>query len=370
MGQPDELLWDSEPRTVIKHRIYRRYLDCWMGKICQSFQHATIVDAFAGPGVYKDGLDGSPVVIAKAFLEHLHSERFNNLSVLCVEKRKDRRDHLESLLKGISRPTKLRLDVLEAGEALARHAQLDAIAHQYHPQTPTLWILDPFNWGGVPFELVRACLRRPRDEVLITWFADEIYRFCEDPSKEAALDRHFGHGAWREARKVRGEGPRKEALLKAYRQGIESLPGNTFTESFSVASKNAHARYSLMFATHDMRGMACFNQAKWRTDPHRGQSANEWTYERPTLFDPEPDLSRLRRGFESFAGHARTFESLVNLAQRLGFTEPQVRTTLNEMAEDGLAIRESPVKSKTPWPAASLIRFYVPTPEEDTDKVP
>ncbi|TMR93939.1 three-Cys-motif partner protein TcmP [Nonomuraea basaltis] len=358
MGQPDELLWDSEPRTLIKHHIYRRYLDCWMGKVCQSFEYATIVDAFAGPGVYKDGLDGSPVVVAKGYLEHSHLERFKNLTVLCAEKREDRRDHLDGLLNGISRPAKLRLQVLEAGEALARHKELDAIAHQHGPSIPTLWILDPFDWAGVPFDLVKACLQRPRDEVLVTWFADELYRFCEHAPKQAAIDRHFGGSAWRAALEVRGEGPRKEALLKAYREGIERLSGSTFTESFSVASKNAHARYSLVFATHDMRGMTCFNQAKWRMDPHRGMSANEWKYGQPTLFDPEPDLSGLRGKLESLAGQARTFEYLVNQAQRLGFTEPQVRTTLTRMDEDGLAIRQSPVKSTTPWPAGSLIRFY------------
>jgi three-Cys-motif partner protein len=367
MGKPDELLWDSEPRTLIKHLIYRRYLDCWMGKICQSFDHATIIDAFAGPGVYKDGLDGSPVVIAKGFLEHARLERFKSLAVLCAEKRKDRRDHLESLLNGISRPPKLDLKVLQAGEALALHTQLDAIAHQHGPSIPTLWILDPFDWAGVPFDLVKACLRRPRDEVLVTWFADELYRFCEHAPKQAAIDRHFGGPAWRAALKVRGEGARKEALLQAYRSAIESLPGSIYTESFSVASKNAHARYSLVFATHDMRGMTCFNQAKWRMDPHRGKSANERTYGQPTLFDPEPDLTQLREKFTSLAGQARSFKYLVNQAQRLGFTEPQVRTVLTRMGEDGLAIRQSPVKATTPWPAESLIRFYSAAADDDMD---
>jgi hypothetical protein len=59
MAQPTDTLWNSEPRTLLKHQVYRQYLHCWMGKICQSFPESAIVDAFAGPGVYRDGPDGS-----------------------------------------------------------------------------------------------------------------------------------------------------------------------------------------------------------------------------------------------------------------------------------------------------------------------
>ena len=65
MGQPAETLWRSQPRTLLKHQVYRRYLHCWMGKVCQTFPNAAIVDGFAGPGTYADGPDGSPLVIAK-----------------------------------------------------------------------------------------------------------------------------------------------------------------------------------------------------------------------------------------------------------------------------------------------------------------
>lgn len=57
MGRKQELrektVWRSDPHTLVKHLIYRHYLDCWMPKILQKFPTATIVDAFAGPGCTK-----------------------------------------------------------------------------------------------------------------------------------------------------------------------------------------------------------------------------------------------------------------------------------------------------------------------------
>jgi three-Cys-motif partner protein len=75
----DKTVWRSDPHTLVKHLVYRHYLACWMAKILQKFRAATIVDAFAGPGVYEDGPDGSPILIAKAFLEHNAYRRFGNL---------------------------------------------------------------------------------------------------------------------------------------------------------------------------------------------------------------------------------------------------------------------------------------------------
>lgn len=47
MPPPTGTLWRSEPRTLLKHQLYRWYLHCWMGKICQKFQSSTIIDSFS-----------------------------------------------------------------------------------------------------------------------------------------------------------------------------------------------------------------------------------------------------------------------------------------------------------------------------------
>jgi hypothetical protein len=111
MGQPADTLWASQPRTLLKHQVYRQYLHCWMGKVCQKFRKSAIVDAFAGPGAYLDGPEGSPVVIAKTFPDHSRLPGFNRLRLICLEKRSDRRESLDRRLASLPKLPRLEIVV-------------------------------------------------------------------------------------------------------------------------------------------------------------------------------------------------------------------------------------------------------------------
>jgi hypothetical protein len=165
MRQPADTLWRSQPRTLLKHQVCRQYLHCWMGKICQTFRNAAIVDAFAGPGAYLDGPDGSPVVIAKTFLEHSRQERFGALRLICLEMREDRRDYLADQMAALPRVPHPQWTVPPAGRVRERFRQLHAAAHQGDQGTPVLRIVDPFDYCSAPFGLIRECMRAPCDEV-------------------------------------------------------------------------------------------------------------------------------------------------------------------------------------------------------------
>jgi three-Cys-motif partner protein len=358
VGQPTDTLWKSQPRTLLKHQVYRQYLHCWMGKICQKFKSSAIVDAFAGPGAYLDGPDGSPMVIARTFLEHSRRERFGQLRLVCLEMREDRRDYLAGRLAALPQMPRLHMTVLPAGSVRERFRSLYAAAHDGDERMPVLWILDPFDISSAPFGLLRECLRSPRDEVLITWFADELYRFRGDPAKEHAIDTHFGTTVWQQTRRATGEAACKAELLKIYRDSLQSLPG-VHTGTFEIASKNETARYALILATHSDSGLDCFNQMKWRMDPYRGRQASEKRVDQPSLFDDDPLISPLRAWLESLAGTAVSFDLLAVQAGRRGFKESHLRAALTGFAEDGLAVREEPLDyTKTPWPSGSRIRFY------------
>jgi three-Cys-motif partner protein len=356
MAKPSPTEWPSEPRTLLKHQIYRRYIHCWMGKILQVFPSATIVDGFAGPGRYSDGPSGSSLVIARAFLENTGVDRFHPLRLVSNEGRADRRDALANRISELPAHPSFQPTVLPASDFADAQQTIDSIAHPGGNPLPTLWILDPFNVKALPFDLVATCLARPRDEVLITWFADEIFRFCEVPAMQGALDRHYGNDSWRSALSVAGEHQRKESLMSSYRASLESLP-KVRTGALSISSKNASARYSMILATHSDKGLECWNPVKWGLDPAAGQTISEKQGIQDALFD---DRVKLRDALRNRAGSAATFGDLRTEATRLGFMESQVRTTLDELAEAGLAVREQPLdtSAKSPWPSDSLIRFY------------
>jgi len=356
MAKPKPTEWPSEPRTLLKHQIYTRYIHCWMGKILQVFPSATVVDAFAGPGRYSDGPSGSSIVIARALLEHTGRDRFNTLRLICNEKRADRRDALDLRVAELPRHASLQPTVLPPSTFADAQPRIDGLAHPNADPLPTLWVLDPFDVKGLPFDLVAKCLTHPKDEVLITWFADEIYRFCEVPQFQAALTDHYGGEHWRGALASAGEHARKDALMTVYRERLESLP-NVKTGALSISSKNASARYSIILATHSDKGLECWNPVKWGLDPAAGQTVSERRGPQEALFD---DRAKLRQALRRRAGAAASFEDLRVEAIRLGFMESQLRTTLDELSEEGFAVRERPLDTaaRSPWPSDSLIRFY------------
>jgi hypothetical protein len=129
------------------------------------------------------------------------------------------------------------------------------------------------------------------------------------------------------------------------------------TSAFSISSKNATARYSIIFATHSDKGLECWNPVKWGLDPAAGIAVSEKRGRQEALFD---DRSGLAEALRRRVGTAASFEDLRVEAIRLGFMESQLRTTLDELRDDGLAVRERPLDTdaRSPWPSDSLIRFY------------
>lgn len=104
-----DTLWQLEPATAAKHRLYRSYLDAWWPILLQAGgsgktrERVTYLDAFAGPGRYEDGEPGSPVFALRGLLSHSAADRMNltreRVRLLFMEKRFDRFSFLENELR-------------------------------------------------------------------------------------------------------------------------------------------------------------------------------------------------------------------------------------------------------------------------------
>jgi three-Cys-motif partner protein len=357
-------LWRIDPHTTIKHLVYRHYLDCWLPVILQKFPTATIVDGFSGPGQYEDGADGSPVIAAKAYLTHRAVERMNSLTLICQEARADRSRHLRAQLVGLHADSRLNVDVRPAG-AFDVDALKD-IAHKSNRNQPVLWILDPYNFEPVPFrDVVVRCLEGPRDEVLLTFFVDEVYRFRRSHAHEAAITRYLGTDAWLLLRDVTDEAVCKRQLIQLYETNLQSETG-TYVGHFNVAVKNQTPRYSIVFATHAPKGMDCWSPVTWRLDERSGEKL-ALKPEQLDIFAPM-DLSPAEQFAEemrAFAGHEMPWANLVEAARTWNFLEKHLREALTLLGEQGLTVRVEPLKSRTPWPEGSVVRFYDPSDIEE-----
>ena len=61
-----DILWNCEAKTIAKLEIVSAYLGAWFGILAaRGFKHVIYIDGFCGPGKYKIGEDGSPVIAAR-----------------------------------------------------------------------------------------------------------------------------------------------------------------------------------------------------------------------------------------------------------------------------------------------------------------
>src|SRR3989344_3107214 len=103
MGKITTTIWDMEPHTQAKHAILRKYLDAWLPILSSWSKKVNIIDGFSGPGQYRGGQDGSPIISINAVKEHkipLSSKIF----FLFIEKDRDRYDFLDQKLKNFTIP--------------------------------------------------------------------------------------------------------------------------------------------------------------------------------------------------------------------------------------------------------------------------
>jgi three-Cys-motif partner protein len=99
--------WPRWPHTKAKHDLLVRYLQAWFPILGRTAGRAIVLDAFAGPGRYDHGVDGSPVFVLETLLDHndfknwstcefvlvfneLDPERYESLAGVLAELREER----------------------------------------------------------------------------------------------------------------------------------------------------------------------------------------------------------------------------------------------------------------------------------------
>src|ERR1700704_3598543 len=94
----DAVLWNCERKTRAKLEIVRTYLGAWFGILAsKSFKHVIYIDGFCGPGKYKSGEEGSPVIAAR--LASVTAQKYPGFkaTLIFIDKDDKALAHLQSL---------------------------------------------------------------------------------------------------------------------------------------------------------------------------------------------------------------------------------------------------------------------------------
>jgi three-Cys-motif partner protein len=369
MGRRQDLqrltVYPSDPHTRIKHSIYRGYIDCWMPKILQATWHngATVIDAFSGAGHYSDKLDGSPLVIAKAYAAHHARPRFKPLHLVTLEERPDRTAEAQRVLSALPAAPGFTFEVRPPGR-FAEHQQ-GLLAAAVARKSPVLWILDPHGLTSVPFDAVAACVRRSGHEAIVSLMLDEMHRFKDRARWDQTMNAVFGDDSWKAAGAVGAgdEARAKDAFVRAYQDRFEQA--GCVTARFDVRVSNRTPRYALVLISRHQASLQCWNPVAWNMDPNRGVGA---AVQGELGFGP--DLTPLRERLTGLAGKELSWAELERRALTSGFTAAHLRRTLSDLALAGTAVRTAPAASSSPWPETSTIRFFADETEDDDDAEP
>lgn len=286
----DSVTWEIRPHTKAKHEILKRYLAAWFPILSTYSNKIIYLDGFAGPGVYKGGEDGSPVIALQTAVDHVFSPRFKDIVFFFIEKDKKRADMLESIIKKRfpNLPKNMRYFVIGSAEFAPTFQNiLDAIEKQGSNIAPTFAFLDPFGYSDVPMKLIARLLKYDKCEVFVTFMAGFIRRFL-DEDKEAALNEFFGTDQWKVCRDVTDPTAKLNTLVSLYEQQLK-VSGAKYVRSFGMIGEHNQIVYYLVYATKSIKGLDVMKDAMLKVDKSGSYKFSDITGNKQAFLDQFQD---------------------------------------------------------------------------------
>jgi three-Cys-motif partner protein len=320
LAEPKQTVWKLDPHTEAKHVLLRKYLNAWLPIITRYNGRVMFCDGFAGPGVYADGQDGSPIIAIKAFLQHSFLKQMSaEVVYLFIEEKKDRCESLQAVVGKLALPANVKVQIINKTYEEAFTEVLDQMDAKGTTLAPTFAFIDPFGIKGLPLKMIARLMEHKKCEVFITVMVGFIYRFISTPEFEPHCDDLFGTDKWRAALTM--EGAAKEQFLRELYQErlLDPIDGVAakYARYFTMKDGKNKTIYDLFFATNHSAGIDAMKDAMWNIDQSGGFAFSDATDpHQETLFTAEPNWEQL---FDSL--HAK----FKGTTQRWATVEEEIR---------------------------------------------
>jgi three-Cys-motif partner protein len=282
-GKEIRYFWPLQPHTAAKHQILRKYLQAWMPIMTLGWnlnKRAVIIDGFSGPGEYKGGEDGSPIIILKEALSFLRSSPDLNpqLRFIFVEQDKDR---LLSLKLKIS---ELFEEEIEVGKPFKPeqydfmriyliHEKFEEFFNVFLDQmngnmAPCFAFIDPFGFKDTPYYLIEKLTQNRRSEAFINFMYEDINRWLRLPSLQKHYNRLFGTDEWTDILEHLDKYSaveRRTFLHTLYKEQLH-VAGFEHVISFEMKNEKNATEYFLYYGTNHLKGLEKMKDAMWSVD--------------------------------------------------------------------------------------------------------
>lgn len=284
-------LWDIEPHTKAKHEILERYLDAWFPILATYNQRIVYLDGFCGPGRYKGGEDGSPIIAIKKALNHFGRLQNREITFIFIDEREDRIEHLKSEITSMTIPSNFSIytEVSKFEKTVSRI--LGDLKSNNFSLAPTFAFIDPFGFKGISFHLVKELLSNPKTEVFINIMADFINRFVEHPDINTRQHIVELFGSDQALEIIANGGNRLETLRQLYQTQLQTCA--KYVRYFEMNNEQGRLIYYLFFASKHPLGFVKMKEAFWKVDPESGFHFSDKTNPAQMILlsvDPSRDL--------------------------------------------------------------------------------
>lgn len=181
--------------TEYKHKILTKYLPAWMQILASSNPTIAYVDCYAGPGVYPDGSEGSPL---KALEIAKEKSKKYGCTIWCFFNDHDAETikQLQKSLEGQSDYENVQVasSQADAKEFVDRLLSNPSFSHDGQLRVPMFFFIDPFGLN-VPMTMLKRIMSQPKTEVLITFMTKHVVRWGRTPAYERTMRELFDHPA-------------------------------------------------------------------------------------------------------------------------------------------------------------------------------
>ena len=242
----DPSKWNYTEHTETKHELLEKYLGGWLAILGTRNRKLLVVDGFAGNGEYSEGEGGSPVIIYLKANELIAAGKVDQVICLFVERNEENFEDLRSVLDGLPQNPSI--------EVVAHHpAEFEDVVEnlfEKYPDRnviPSFWLIDPFGFTGMGFEIVKKIMSLTSSEVFINLMIRDIGRFLTHPDLDDTFDHLFGTKDWRDIVESGLTGELKESALRdLYSDQLRSL--GCFVTNFRVCMDDR--RQTLYYMVH------------------------------------------------------------------------------------------------------------------------
>ena len=364
-------LWDLEPHTIGKHLVLRKYLEAWLPIMSRWNGRVVFIDAFAGPGQYSGGEDGSPIIALKALIEHSYRQQMRtHFDYVFIEKDAQRHNHLKLMLMELQDriPPNCTYNLVNSTFDEALTEELKRLEDQRKNLAPALVMIDPFGVSETPMKTISLILANAKAEVYISFMYSFMNRFIDHPNMEPHLDDLFGTDQWQMARRIEDSEARKQFLYGLY-CGQLKLAGAKQVLHFEMYDGNRLV-YAIFFGTKNLEGSDKMKEAIWKVVPtgdYRFRSGmDSQLHMGATLID----YGSLRRALhEEFKTKPKVdIETVTDFVKsdKTDFYSGQLRThALRPMENEGiLEVYFGAKRRKGTYPPGSLLTFRSNRPDE------